>query len=123
MKRKWKVLMMVMILLVLIKIVVPHEQYFIFYPTIDTRFAPTYKESNFKHIKVGMRIDDVIKLIGEPLEIDTLDYQYPNKESIYITNYTQDGKCTWGDFAWLDICVYYDKNWNVSEFGQAYRYD
>ena len=69
-----------------------------------------------------MSRDDVEKLLGFPLNIDTLKYNYPN-QSVYCLNYSQDGACSWGDFAWLDIFIFFDKNWKVSLYGQAYRND
>ncbi len=100
----------------------PREQYFIFNPRIDTKFAPTFNENKFQLIDRGMSRFEVEKLLGPPLTIDTLKYFYPN-QSVYALNYSQDGACSWGDFAWLDVFVLFDKDWKVSLYGQAYRND
>lgn len=70
------------------------EAYCFFYPSIDTRFAPGYSEQAFSQIKTGMTIQAVQQQLGQPLHVQ----QHAKGE---LWSYTQDGKCTWGDWAWL----------------------
>lgn len=81
---------------------------------IDTRFAKDYKPEKFEQVKVGMEIDDVFNLVGQPL------YTY-NFGSNTKYQYTGDGKLgNDGDFAWYlstvevnfeNIVVNIEKNW------------
>ena len=75
------------------------EAYCHFYPAIDTRFALHYSEAAFSKIHTGMGDDEVRKLIGEPLSVAT------NQAGVQTLWFSADGKCRWGDFAWLGRSV------------------
>ena len=66
-----------------------------FYPSIDTEYAPGYTDRGFARIQPGMAETEVIALVGNPL--------YANRvEDVgEFWHYSTDGKCTFGDFAWL----------------------
>jgi len=40
----------------------------------NTRYAPSYAESNFKKIRVGMPVSDVVLLLGTPLLVRTQNW-------------------------------------------------
>jgi hypothetical protein len=73
------------------------EAYCALYPGIDTCYAAGYSEDAFDRIPGGGTRDDVRKLLGAPLYIQA--ESVPNGTEIW--HYTGDGKCTWGDWAWL----------------------
>lgn len=74
------------------------ERYCFFYPSIDTRFAPGYSESYFNRITIGMTKLEVEQKLGRPLHIGSVFVNGGGDELWY---YTLDGKCKWGDWAWL----------------------
>ena len=71
------------------------ESYCIFWPSIDTVYAPGYSEEDFGKIDIGMTMDEVDSIMCVPLDVYT--YQ-DGKVHVF---YTADGKCRFGDFAWL----------------------
>ena len=70
------------------------ENYCFFYPSIDTRYAPHFSEQRFAEVRVGMTHEEVIALLGEP-------FGGVAANSSTHWAYTQDGKCSWKDWAWL----------------------
>lgn len=70
------------------------ERYCPLYPSIDTRYADGFSESQFARIQVGMSEVEVARLLGAPLERTT-------GRQATRWQYTQDGKCSWADWAWL----------------------
>lgn len=70
------------------------ENYCFFYPSIDTRYAANFSEQRFAEVRVGMTQEEVITLLGEPF-----GGLAANSSTRWA--YTQDGKCTWKDWAWL----------------------
>jgi outer membrane protein assembly factor BamE (lipoprotein component of BamABCDE complex) len=78
----------------------PHsEAYCFFNPSIDTRYAAGYSEKAFDKIENGMTMEEVRRLLGTPL------YEIPNDNGTEEWGYTLDGKCGWGDWAWLGRMV------------------
>jgi outer membrane protein assembly factor BamE (lipoprotein component of BamABCDE complex) len=75
------------------------ETYCFFYPSIDTTFADTFSEIAFCEIHPGMTKDDVQKLLGKPLSI------VGNPDGTETWWYSRDGRCWFGDFAWLGRSV------------------
>ena len=71
------------------------EAYCVFYPGIDTYYAAGYSEVAFDQVSTGMTAQAVEALLGKPL------HSHTNKEDSVRWCYTGDGKCFWGDFAWL----------------------
>jgi hypothetical protein len=70
------------------------ESYCYVYPSIDTRYAPGFSERKFAQVRVGMSMDEVVILIGEP-------YHRGRGRNSVRWSYTQDGECFWADWAWL----------------------
>jgi len=76
-------------------------------PDIDTEFTQKYDEKYFQKIKLGDNINDIVKQIGEPF------YIKESELGEYTWSYSNDGKCKWFDFAWLQRAVIVDKNGTV----------
>ena len=75
-----------------------------FYPSIDTEYAPGYTDRGFFRIRPGMTEAQVRSLIGEPFYTNEVWSYNPPGEDEYdgvYWHYSDDGKCTFGDFAWL----------------------
>lgn len=68
-----------------------------FYPSIDTVYAPGYRDAAFDRVLVGASADVVRAALGEPLWVARSE-ERPGEETWC---YTLDGKCRWGDWAWL----------------------
>ena len=94
---------------------------------IDTEFAENYSPEKFEQIKIGMKLDQVIDLIGEPLYTgngykDTLNRNYYYTGDGKLLNKTKDnGQKGYDDFAWYrstievnseNIVVNIDKGWS-----------
>jgi hypothetical protein len=95
-----RVIAFVGVLLVLLAFV-PHENYNYIYPSIDTTFAPGFSEGAFSQITNGMPASVVIQMLGKPL------FQGPAKDGTELWSYSTDGKCSWGDFAWLGRWIWF----------------
>ncbi len=70
------------------------ERYCPLYPSIDTRYADGFSEGQFTRIQIGMTSEEVASLLGVPLT------QTVGRQEVRW-HYTQDGKCSWADWAWL----------------------
>jgi acetyltransferase-like isoleucine patch superfamily enzyme len=90
------------------------ESYCFFYPTIDTTFAKGFTEEHFDMIEKGQTTASVTELLGQPIEIET------NRDGTMRSWYTQDGKCRFGDFAWLGRSVLISNGVVVSAESQTY---
>lgn len=73
-------------------------------PWIDTRTAPGYSENAFDSLRSGMSTNEVIAKLGQPRDI------YPDKPNGQIWQYTGDGKCKIGDWAWMSRTVIFSNN-------------
>jgi hypothetical protein len=71
------------------------EAYCFFYPSIDTKYASQYTEEAFDRIRTGMTTNEVSMLLGRPLGVAS------NQDGSQSWWFTGDGKCLFGDFAWL----------------------
>jgi hypothetical protein len=71
------------------------EVYCSFYPGIDTEYSPGFSEPAFSELVTGMTIQAVQQKLGTPLYIQT------TRDRRQAWSYTLDGKCKWGDWAWL----------------------
>ena len=80
------------------------EGYCFFYPSIDTVYASGYSERDFKKITNGMSRSAVDTLMCTPLGVGT------NRDGTVDYAYTNDGKCKWGDFAWLGRSLTFSNN-------------
>ena len=93
------------------------EAYCFFYPGIDTQYAAGYSEQAFSQITPGMTVHAVQEKLGAPLHSQT------NRESGRLEwYYTLDGKCRWGDWAWLVRAVYFADG-RVVELVKRVEYD
>lgn len=89
------------------------EGYFLLYPAIDTRFAAGYSEANFRKVQPGMSKDEVLALLGPPL----------NDVSHQGWSYSEDGAFPFWDFAWLARGVNFDSEGRVIERTEMIAYD
>jgi hypothetical protein len=92
------------------------EVYCFFYPSIDTKSAPRFSEKAFNQISNVMAISQVNSTLGKPLLIFT------NSAGLEKWSFTDDGKCWWGDFAWLWRSINISNNTVVSVH-RSIRYD
>lgn len=96
------------------------------YPYIDTHFAKNYSPEKFKKIKFGMNLNDVLNLIGEP--INKRDGEIFDSNIVY--DYTADGKAMeieknnfYYDFAWYRSSVGFDSEGIVVYINKGWSYD
>ena len=94
------------------------ESYCFFNPTIDTRYAGGYSEAAFDRIATGQPAESVRRALGEPMYIST----DPNRPSREFWQYTGDGKCSWGDWAWFSRYVIIE-NGRVVSAEKSIQYD
>lgn len=112
------------------------EQYFTPAPAIGTTFAKGYDEARFDQIQPGMSRDEVIALLGDPLEKMTLvgggmmvalEQGERNTSmpagSAEMWSYSQDGGIGIWDFAWLGRYVYFDDAGKVTGTLEWVYYD
>jgi hypothetical protein len=61
-------------------------------PWIDT-LDDGYSEQAFDQIEIGMTVTQAQRILGRPYGMES-----NSTETIWLTG---DGKCKWGDFAWM----------------------
>lgn len=71
------------------------ESYCFFCPSIDTHYAKNYTEKKFDELELRASLRSVEEILGKPVKSEKKE----NGDIIYY--YSKDGKCWWGDFAWL----------------------
>lgn len=99
------------------------EMYWPFSPLIDTKFSSGFSEEKFQSLKLGASTTEVISTLGEPLwkegcggcwepaSFKNAKGQLPSEwlctepcspqiDHDLIWQYSDDGACTWWDFAW-----------------------
>lgn len=102
------------------------ESYWPFYPYIDTKFSQNFTEKAFNEIDVGASMQDVLSKIGDPIwkigcggcwepEFYSTDgvIRVPPKHTCSLPcdaddqrwQFSDDGACTWWDFAWKDFSI------------------
>lgn len=121
-KNKLKLLMMILLMsyssFVLLWIYGHSESYCVFYPSINTSYAPSYTEKKFDLIKKGMRKEDVLKLIGAPLEEEKMG------ESGAKLKYSRYVKRWIGRYKWLRRYVILEHEMVVGkEKAKSYYFD
>ncbi len=89
------------------------ESYNYVYPSIDTRYAPGFSERTFAQVRAGMSVDDVVTLLGEP-------YHRGVGRNSVRWSYTQDGKCSWADWAWLGREIVFEEGRVVERISRIY---
>ena len=78
----------------------PPEGKFIFYPDIDTAFAPGYSNQAFAEVAIGMTESNVLSRLGQPASRqEKSSWSFPG-DAQTLWWYSHDGACSWGDFAW-----------------------
>lgn len=94
----------------------------IFFPYIDTQFASQYSPEKFELIKIGQTLEEVEKIIGQPLQ-KNIDSKNGRAEYLY----TNDGKLLSikksGDFAWYRSIIYFDEQDKVINIDKGWSYD
>lgn len=94
----------------------------IFFPYIDTQFASQYSPEKFELIKIGQTLEEVEKIIGQPLQ-KNIDSKNGRAEYLY----TNDGKLLVikksGDFAWYRSIIYFDEQDKVINIDKGWSYD
>ena len=102
------------------------ESYCWWNPSIDTQFTSQYSEKVFDSITPGMTQSNVVALLGEPLfkqPIPQGHYTFLNAETTEEWRFTDDGKCSWADWAWLGRYVYFNGTGAVTETTKVIHYD
>lgn len=92
------------------------EAYCFFYPSIDTHYAPGFSETAFSQVTTGMTAEAVQQKLGLPLR------KHSGNDGRESWAYTLDGKCKWGDWAWLGRYVVF-KDGQVVEVVNRVFYD
>ena len=98
-----------------------------FNPFADTEFSKDYSPEKFQTLKEGMTMQEINKIVGEPLNssIDTT-------RSLIYHNYTRDGYlrrnpelhlALAGDLAWLGSSIEYSKDSIAKKIYFAWYYD
>ena len=79
------------------------ETYCVFWPGIETNYAPGYSERHFKRVEVGMTNEQVIALLGHPLRTEEFSTSQPSYRNYgeQVWSYTREGSWPLGDWAWL----------------------
>lgn len=93
------------------------------YPHIDTGFSKDFSYKNWWLIKSKMSKEEVIKLIGEPLQNFSTPIAGSPPNSALAMLYSEDGAWCCSDFAWEMYVVYLDKDMKVIHAYSGWRYD
>lgn len=93
------------------------ESYFTDYPHIDTKFAPGFSEVKFNNIQPGFTKNDVLNILGEPLEKHEAD-------EWSRWSYSTDGKCQWlCDLAWISYEINFDNEGKIKNKERRINYN
>lgn len=89
------------------------ESEFILNPLIDTHLPQGFTQVSFNKIKPGMTKAEVLELIPAPSQnLEESSWQYGN-----------DGAAAWGDYAWFQFLIQFDKNNRVIKTEQMKFHD
>jgi len=96
-------------------------------PYLDTKFAEKYTPEKFNKIKIGMSLDEVKEIIGEPLQPGK---SYNNSPKVYF-GYTSDGKLldkrkstgSNSDLAWYNSSLVIDEDKKVIRINKGWMFD
>lgn len=98
-------------------------------PYIDTEFAPDYTPEKFEQIEMGMTINEVKSIIGNPLSSShiaddsvKIKYDYTNDGKL-LHKMQEQGKRHYYDCAWYYSSVVVDTNNRVVEINKVWCYD
>ncbi len=122
---KYSILLLIGFLVITLAFIFFPERKFIFDPLIDTKFSTPHTFKNFKDVTVGMDTIQVEELIGRPMS-RSFSVKYSKCKNVTnsnLFNYSKDGACSWGDFAWLGLYIFYDEDYFVCRKGESFRYD
>ena len=94
----------------------------VLWPSIDTVYAPGYSEGAFRTIRAGMTRRQVDAIMCKPLFVHRMaGVGYTLPDAGYMRySYTRDGRCPWGDFAWLGREVRFQDGVVVEVFSDLY---
>lgn len=104
-----------------------NEGYNMLNPYADTEFAANYSPEKFRNVKDGMKMSEVIKITGEPLNAS-----YDTARGLLYHSYTRDG---WirrqpgfslslcGDLAWYGSSVEYGPDSVAVKVYSGWYYD
>ena len=98
-------------------------------PYIDTYFAPDYSPEKFEKIKIGMTLNEVKSIIGEPLYIRSDYYDSRKKEYVYTgdgvlsNKMMEQGKRYYYDCAWYHSSIVFGTNNIVVKINKCWCYD
>lgn len=103
------------------------EGYNLLNPYADTEFAQNYSPEKFRQVKEGMKMPEILKLTGEPL-----NSSYDTARGMIYHSYTRDG---WlrrqpgfslslcGDLAWYGSSVEYGPDSTAVKVYSGWYYD
>lgn len=103
------------------------ESYNIFEPYADTEMAKDYTPEKFKLVKEGMKMSEVKKLVGEPLNtgydtLQSLTGHYYTRDG-YLRKRTDKKFALVGDLAWYGSSVEYNKDSIAVKVYSGWYYD
>lgn len=76
------------------------ECYCPIWPSIDTKYTSGFSQQTFEALPIGATTNEVQALLGNPgFGIS------PRPDGNEIWWYSGDGKCTFGDFAWIAFYI------------------
>jgi hypothetical protein len=99
----------------------------IIYPYLDTKFANDYTPKKFDEIKIGMSLEEVKEIIGEPLYVGS---GYKDSRNLNL-HYTGDGKLLskskstnkYSDLAWYCSSLEINEEKKVVSIEKGWAYD
>jgi hypothetical protein len=89
------------------------ENVFVFKPLIDTQLPEGFTQEGFNSIRPGMSKREVLNYIPAP--------EKGLKESSW--SYGNDGAAAWGDYAWFQFQIAFDKRDRVIQTSQQKFHD
>lgn len=98
-------------------------------PYIDTNFAQNYSPEKFDEIEVRMTLEEVKRIVGEPLYIDggykdttNANYQYTTDARL-LGIARKNNQVGYYDFAWYRSSVEFDKENVVAFIDKGWSHD
>jgi hypothetical protein len=115
------------------------EAYWPFAPHIDTRFSKDFSIDKFENISIGSSIEEVRSTLGEPIWKEGCggcwEKEYYMRNNLFMFpqsrkcdapcqsdnqrwQFSDDGACTWWDFAWEYYAIDFDQGKVVAKYVQ-----
>jgi outer membrane protein assembly factor BamE (lipoprotein component of BamABCDE complex) len=100
------------------------EGYNVFSPYIDTEFAENYTPEKFDLIQMDLNKEDVLKILGEPLQKNT----WKNETVFHYTldaflSRRSDYKYLIRDFAWYRSNIYFNTDGEITKIDKGWTYN